>query len=349
MRAARESATAHGESGVRAAVADRGLAGGSRIGARLPVIDSGLPRPARHAIALAVVVAVLSGCAGMGARTQVAAASGGLTAPATSSAPLSRERIAEIVASPDRSAADRTNDQRRKPAEMLAFIGVRPGSVALDLSAGGGYTTELLARAVGPTGHVYGQSAPRNPARAGPAAPEGGAAASATAATAAPPAVPAPSAAAPVRTSAMALAERASKPATPNITAVVQRFEEPVPAALAGKALDLVTLMFNYHDLGHLGVDRAAMNAAVFRALKPGGVYVIADHAGRPGTGISESGTLHRVEEAFVRSEVEAAGFRLLAAGEFLRNPRDPRDRNVPEPPQPKDEFVLKFVKPTGS
>jgi predicted methyltransferase len=107
--------------------------------------------------------------------------------------------------------------------------------------------------------------------------------------------------------------------------------------------------MFNYHDLGHLGVDRAAMNAAVFRALKPGGLYVIADHAGRPGTGISESGTLHRVEEAFVRREVEAAGFRFVASGDFLRNPADPRDRNVPEPPQPKDEFVLKFVKPTGS
>ena len=109
--------------------------------------------------------------------------------------------------------------------------------------------------------------------------------------------------------------------------------------------------MFNYHDLGHLGVDRAPMNAAVFRALKPGGLYVIADHAGRPGTGISESGTLHRVEEAFVRREVEAAGFRLVASGDFLRNPQDPRDRNVPEPPQPKDEFVLKFVKPapTGS
>ena len=104
--------------------------------------------------------------------------------------------------------------------------------------------------------------------------------------------------------------------------------------------------MFNYHDLGHLGVDRAQMNAALFRALKPGGAYVIADHSGRPGTGISESGTLHRVEEAFVRREVEAAGFRLVAHGDFLRNPNDPRDRNTPEPPQPKDEFVLKFVKP---
>ncbi|HZS69099.1 MAG TPA: hypothetical protein VFA72_18460, partial [Burkholderiales bacterium] len=72
---------------------------------------------------------------------------------------------------------------------------------------------------------------------------------------------------------------------------------------------------------------------------------VVADHAGRPGTGISESNTLHRVEETLVRREIEAAGFRLADEGTFLRNPADPRDRETPDPPQPKDEFVLKFVK----
>ena len=106
-----------------------------------------------------------------------------------------------------------------------------------------------------------------------------------------------------------------------------------MPPELADGKLDLVTLMFNYHDLGFLGVDRAAMNKAVFKALKPGGFYVIADHSGRPGTGISESGTLHRVEEAFLRKEVEAAGFKLAAEGNFLRNPNDPRDKNTPDPP----------------
>jgi len=93
-------------------------------------------------------------------------------------------------------------------------------------------------------------------------------------------------------------------------------------------------------------VSRKAVIENVRSTLKPGGLYVIADHAGRPGTGITESGTLHRVEESFLRREVEAAGFRLLAEGDFLRNPGDPRDHNTPEPPQPKDEFVLKFVKP---
>jgi predicted methyltransferase len=144
----------------------------------------------------------------------------------------------------------------------------------------------------------------------------------------------------------MRLAERAKNPAAGNIVAVVQKFEDPFPPAIASNGVDLVTLMFNYHDLGHMGVDRAQMNKAVFAALKPGGMYVIADHSGRPGTGISESGTLHRVEEAFLRKEVEAAGFKLVAEGDFMRNPSDPRDKNTPDPPQPKDEFVLKFVKP---
>ena len=130
------------------------------------------------------------------------------------------------------------------------------------------------------------------------------------------------------------------------ITAVVQPFESPVPPQLATGGVDLVTLMFNYHDLGWMGVDRTAMNKAVFQALKSGGVYVIADHAGRPGTGISESGTLHRIEPAFLRKEIEAAGFKFAAEGTFLSNPNDPKDKNTPDPPQPKDEFVMKFVKP---
>jgi len=287
------------------------------------------------AAAACLLAAVMAGCA---------------TRPDAPEAPgLSAQRIAEIVASPDRSAADRTNDLRRKPEQMLAFIGLRPGMVALDVSAGGGYTTELLARSIGAGGQVHGQAQPRDPSRPAPApaAPEG---ASHPTPAAAAPAAPPPLAAAP-RTSAMALAERdqrlraANVPAAP-ITAVARRFDDPVPAELASEKLDLVTLMFNYHDLGFMGVDRAAMNRALFKALKHGGLYVVADHAGRAGTGISESGTLHRIEESFLRAEVEAAGFRLAAEGNFLRNPSDPRDRNTPLPPQPKDEFVLKFIKP---
>ena len=229
-----------------------------------------------------------------------------LAACAAKQPALSPEAISAVVGNPERTAADRTNDIRRKPAEMLKFIGVRQGMVALDISAAGGYTTELIARAVGPTGRVYGQTPRPNPRQR--------------------------------------LAERAK--AVPNIVPIVRPFDDPAPPEAASNALDLVTLMFNYHDFGHMGIDRAKVNRAVFAALKPGGLYIVADHSGRAGTGISESGTLHRVDEALVRREVEAAGFQLIAEGGFLRNPSDPRDRETPEPAQPKDEFVLKFRRP---
>ena len=255
------------------------------------ISSAGRSRLAHRLLGTLVVLAVITGCAG---RSDVAV--------------LERQaRFEKIVAHPDRSAADRTNDVRRKPEQMLAFIGVRQGMVALDLSAGGGYTTELLARTVDPGGRVYAQV---------PRAPSAG------------------------------LTARMAKPVLSNATVIAQPFENPAPADVASRGIDIVTIMFNYHDLGALGVDRERMNRAVFAALKTGGVYVVADHSGRPGTGISESGTLHRVEEAFVRAEVEAAGFRLLESASFLRNPNDPRDRETPDPAQPKDEFVLKFVKP---
>jgi predicted methyltransferase len=261
--------------------------------------------------------------------------------------PLTATRIAEIVGSPDRSAADRTNDLRRKPEQMLAFIGIVPGMIALDVSAGGGYTTELLARATGPTGVVYGQRPPpRDLSLPAAASPEGDSRPRPATATASPsPQGTAPRDPAAPITSRNARLRSSSVPAAPMIP-VIQPFENPVPAAVSNARLDVVTFMFNYHDMGHLGVDRAAMNRTIFQALKPGGMYVIADHAGRPGTGISESGTLHRIEEAFLRKEVEGVGFRLIEEGTFLRNPNDPRNLNTPEPPQPKDEFVLKFAKP---
>jgi predicted methyltransferase len=293
--------------------------------------------------AVALAAATLFGCASRPVEPPMmmttATASSSATSTTTSVNPISRAQIDAIVASPDRSAADRANDLRRHPAETLMFIGIKPGWTALDVSTGGGYTTELLARAIGPTGLVWAQSQPRDPVAAPkPAAPEGGAS----------PAVGMP---APQRTTADVLAARSAAMQAAGVAAApiayaALRFDNPVPRSVADARLDLVTLMFNYHDFGFMGVDRAQTNAAIYKALKPGGFYVIADHAGRPGTGISESGTLHRIEQSFLRAEVEAAGFKLVAEGDFLRNPNDPRDQNTPNPPQPKDEFVLKFVKP---
>ncbi len=224
----------------------------------------------------------------MNPRTMLAAFAIGasLSALPALAQPISTEQIKKIVASPERSAADRTNDLRRHPEQILEFIAIRPGIVALDVSAGGGYTTELLARSIGPTGKVYGQSRPRTgPPPTPPAAPEGNSHPSAKAAAAPPP----PPSAGPPRPSPVALEARqkamqdAGVQAAP-ITPVVQAFEDPAPAELADGKLDLVTLMFNYHDLGFLGVDRAAMNKAIFKALKPGGFFIVADHSGRPGT-----------------------------------------------------------------
>ena len=208
-----------------------------------------------------------------------------------------------LVASVDRSDADRTNDLRRKPVPFLAFMDVRPGMTVADIGAGGGYTTELLARAVGDTGKVYAHNTARG-----------------------------------------RFVERLKKPVMKNVVEVAGPFDDPLPPE--ARNLDLVTFNFNYHDTTYMTVDRARMNRAVFDALKPGGHYIVADHSAQPGAGVSVGKSLHRIEEAAVQREVEAAGFRLVAEGGFLRNPNDPRTATVFNPNQPNDEFVLKFVKP---
>jgi predicted methyltransferase len=306
----------HGKSAVRAEAADGIVRAVRAILPRAhheeePMNTSGLS--ALRAALAATAACVVSACA----------MAPGAQAPAT----LTEAQISAIVNSPDRTTADRDNDKRRKPEQILGFIGLRPGMVALDVVAGGGYTTELLARAVGPTGKVFGQAQPRDPSR------------------------PAPAGARPPGAGVLdreARLSAAKAPAAP-IALVLQRLVDPVPPELAQGKLDVVTLMFNYHDLGALGEGRAQMNRAIFAALKPGGIYIVADHSGRPGTGISESTTLHRIDEAFLRSEVEAAGFKQTASGSFLRNPADPRDKETPEPTMPKDEFILKFVKPAST
>jgi len=214
-----------------------------------------------------------------------------------------------IVASPERSEADRQTDLRRKPELLLAFTDVREGMKVLDMGTGAGYSTELLARSVGSNGTVYAQES----AAGSPRARE-------------------------------RFEDRVKGPAMRNVVQILRDYDDPVPPAV--RDLDLVTFFFAYHDTAFMPVDRAKMNRALFDALKPGGVLVVADHSAQPGTGTSVVKTLHRIEESTLRKEIEAAGFKLSAEAGFLRNPGDPRDAVVFRSQTPVDEFVLKFVKP---
>ena len=184
-----------------------------------------------------------------------------------------------------------------------------------ELGAGGGYTTELLARVVGPSGKVYGQNSRFLLERFAEAP----------------------------------WSARLAKPVMQNVVRVDREFAEPLPAE--AKDLDAVLMVLFYHDTVWLEVDRAKMNKAIFDSLRSGGVYGIVDHSGRDRTGASETKTLHRIEERIVRQEVEAAGFRLAAEGSVLRNPSDARDWNdsptaAADRRGTSDRFVLKFVKP---
>ena len=214
-----------------------------------------------------------------------------------------------IVANPDRSEGDRQTDQRRNPELLLAFTGVRPGMRVLDMGAGGGYSTELIARAVGSGGTVYAQDSQAVSPRA-----------------------------------RERFDERARTPAMQNVVRVLRDYDDPVPSGV--RDLDLITFFFAYHDTAFMGVDRAKMNRGLFEALKPGGVLVIADHSAQAGAGASVAKSLHRIEEATLRREIEAAGFRFVAKADFLRHPEDPRDSIVFRPKVPVDEFVLKFERP---
>lgn len=218
--------------------------------------------------------------------------------------------IRAVVASPDRSDADRKTDERRKPDMMLAFTGVRPGMKVLEVGAGAGYSAELLARSVGPQGKVYAHNSPDAIARF-------------------------------IKTR---FDERAAKPVMGNVVKLIREFDDPVPGDV--RNLDLVTMLYEYHDTPAMGIDRAKMNRRIFDALKPGGHFVIVDHAATAGADAGVGKTLHRIDEALVRREVEAAGFKFAAAADFLRNPDDPREATSSRATFRVDAFALKFVRP---
>jgi predicted methyltransferase len=218
------------------------------------------------------------------------------------------------VADPARPAADRARDADRKPAEVLAFARVRPGEVVVDLIPGGGYFTRILAKAVEPGGRVYAV-VPQMLAQVAPKAVD---------------------------------AAKAAAAGYPNVEARVE--PTVVPPEGAGR-VDLVWTAQNYHDLfnGPQGAATAtAMNAAIFRALKPGGLYVIEDHAAAAGSGARDTKTLHRIDPALVRAEVEQAGFRFDGETRILANPADDHTKRVFDPALRghTDQFVMRFRKP---
>jgi predicted methyltransferase len=219
-----------------------------------------------------------------------------------------------VVNAPDRLSSDREIDPGRHPVELLSFLGIQRGMRVGELFAGAGYTAELIARAVGPSGTVYAQ----NPNVV-------------------------------LQQVEGQFTRRLARAGARQIVRVDRELETPFPPELTD--LDMVVFNLAYHDTVWLGVDRDRMNRGVFSALKHGGRYVIMDHSARQGRGIADAQDLHRVDEALVREEVARAGFVFEREGKFLRNARDSRDWNdSPGAAGPRrgssDRFALVYVKP---
>jgi predicted methyltransferase len=221
--------------------------------------------------------------------------------------------IALAVHNPNRPDKDTVRDDARKPVEVLNFAGVKPGQQVLELIPGGGYFTRLLSVAVGPAGHV---------------------------------------------TEAVPLVGGADMAKASNGVAADPHFtnvsEEPMsPDALLKGAgqYDLVWTSQNYHDL-HLSVlklDVVGLDKLIFASLKPGGKFFIEDHAAKPGSDVTPTAdALHRIDEDFVKKEVESVGFVLVGESDVLRNPADDHTLNVfkPEIRGHTDQFLLVFKKP---
>jgi len=219
--------------------------------------------------------------------------------------------IAAAVADQTRPAADRERDAARKPAACLAFAGVHPGTTVAELFPGKGYFTRIFSLAVGPKGHVYEiVPPPRKPG------------------------------------SPVAVKAIADDPHYGHNITVTQ---EPIGSVEVPQPVDLVWTSQNYHDLHNVpGLSLADFNRAVYKALKPGGIYLILDHVAPAGSGFSDTSTLHRIDPEAVKKEVTAAGFEFVGASNVLRNPNDPHTNKVFDPSirGHTDQFIYKFRKP---
>jgi predicted methyltransferase len=239
-----------------------------------------------------------------------------MLAAACASAASIPGNITAAVADGSRPETDKARDANRKPAEVLAFTGVKPGAQIAELLPGGGYFTRILSKAVGSGGHVYAL-------------------------------VPAPAVDAPADATDFAARVRAiaADPNYPNVSVVVEPFSQlsvPVP-------VDLVWTSQNYHDLHNFpGLDVGIFNKLVFDDLKPGGIYLVLDHRAQAGSGGRDTKTLHRIDPETVKKEVQAAGFVFVAASDLLHQPGDDHSLKVFDPSVrgKTDQFILKFRKP---
>ncbi|PZU10409.1 MAG: methyltransferase [Sphingomonas sp.] len=220
--------------------------------------------------------------------------------------------IAAAVADKDRPQADRERDADRKPAEMLKFAGVKPGMTVVDMLPGGGYFTRLFSDVVGPKGKVIAYI-PDEMLGKNQAALE--------------------------RANAFAAGH-------PNIQVMHDPLMAPPPPGLLA---DVVWTSQNYHDLHNMaGVDVVAVNKLIFQGIKPGGVYIVLDHAAPAGSGLAATNTTHRIDPAAVKAEVIAAGFVFDGESKVLANPADNHELKVFDPSLrgKTDQFVYRFKKP---
>jgi predicted methyltransferase len=224
--------------------------------------------------------------------------------------------IAAALADPARPATDTARDANRKPAETLAFAGVKRDDKIADYAAGAGYFTRLFAGVAGPRGHVYASV---------------------------------PSALFEYPNIVKGIAEIETYAVThPNVTVT---FASALDAAKYPEKIDVFWISQNYHDLHDrfMGpVDMAAFNRTVYAALKPGGVYLVLDHVAANGSPADVTDTLHRIEPSTVRREVEAAGFKFEGDSNLLANPLDPHTAGVFDASirGRTDQFILKFRRP---
>jgi predicted methyltransferase len=219
------------------------------------------------------------------------------------------------VADPNRPADQRALDTERKPIEVLNFTGITRGWKVVDLMPGAGYYTRLFSKVVGVKGAVYAIQ----PVEMDKAAPK----------------------------NLPKLRSFAGTPIYPNVTVMVQ----PIAQLDIPKGVDMVWTSQNYHDLHDpfMGTpDMARLNKAIYDALKPGGIYIVLDHAAAAGTGTSKTNDLHRIDPAVVKAEVTAAGFEFVGESDAMRNPAD--DHTLPifdkSIKGKTDRFIYKFRKP---